>query len=58
LLAFDKSHDDYYWKPEVAQAISQNENYIDAVTRNVFEYVRSVRRKKHVDIKVIGRAVM
>ena len=34
------------------------ENYIDAVIRNAFEYVRSVRRKKHVDIKVIGRAVM
>jgi len=53
LLAFDKSHDNYYWKPEVAQAISQIENYIDAVIRNASEYVRSVKRKKHVDIKVI-----
>ena len=53
LLAFDKSHDNYYWKPEVAQAISQIENYIDSVIRNAAEYTKSVKRKKHVDIKVI-----
>lgn len=53
LLAFDQSHDNYYWKPEVAQAISQIENYIDAVIRNSAEYAKSIRRKKHVDIKVV-----
>ena len=53
LLAFDKSHDNYYWKPEVAQAISQIENYIDAVVRNSAEYTKSIKRKKHVDIRVI-----
>jgi hypothetical protein len=53
LLAFDKSHDNYYWKPEVAQAISQIENYIDAVIRNAAEYARAVKRRKHVDVKVI-----
>lgn len=53
LLAFDKNHDNYYWKPEVAQAISQIENYIDAVVSNAPEYIKSVKRKKHVDIRVI-----
>lgn len=53
LLAFDDSHDNYYWKPEIAQAISQIENYIDAIMRNSAEYARAIRRKKHVDIKVI-----
>ena len=53
LLAFDASHDNYYWKPEVARAIAQIENYIDAVIRNAAEYTKSVRRKKGVDIKVI-----
>lgn len=53
LLVFDKSHDNYYWKPEVAQAISQIENYIDAVIRNAAEYTKTVKRKKHVDIKVV-----
>ena len=53
LLAFDKSHDNYYWKPEMAQAISQIENYIDAVIRNSAEYTKTVKRKKHVDIKVV-----
>ena len=53
LMAFDASHDNYYWKPEVAQAISQIENYIDAVIRNADEYCRAVKRKKSVDIKVV-----
>lgn len=53
LLAFDKDHENYYWKPEMAQAISQIENYIDAVIRNSAEYTKVVRRKKHVDIKVV-----
>lgn len=52
-LAYDKGHENYYWKPEMAQAISQIENYIDAVIRNAPEYTRAVKRKKHVDIKVI-----
>lgn len=53
ILAFDKNHDNYYWKPEIAQAISQIENYIDAVISNADGYTKSVKRKKHVDIKVI-----
>ncbi len=53
LLAFDKSHDNYYWKPEVAQAISQIENYIDAVITNAPEYVKAIKRKKNVSIKVV-----
>ena len=53
LLAFDESHENYYWKPEIAQAISQIENYIDEVIRNSDDYVRAVKRKKHVDIRVV-----
>ncbi len=53
LLAFDKSHENYYWKPEAAQAISQIENYIDEVARNADEYVKAVKRKKHINIRVV-----
>ncbi len=53
LMAFDKDHDNYYWTPEVARAISQIENYIDAVITNAAEYTKSIKRKKHVDIKVV-----
>lgn len=53
LLNFDKSHDNYYWTPEVAKAISQIENYIDAVIRNAPEYVRLIKKRKTVDIKVV-----
>lgn len=53
LLAFDQSHENYYWKPEAAQAISQIENYIDEVIRNSAEYTKAVKRKKHIDIRVV-----
>ncbi|HOW28219.1 MAG TPA: DUF4263 domain-containing protein [Elusimicrobiota bacterium] len=53
LLAFDESHDNYYWKPEIAQAISQIENYIDAIIHNSDNYVRTVKRKKHVNVRVV-----
>ncbi len=53
LLAYDASHENYYWRPEVAQAISQIENYIDEVVRNGDEYARAVRRKKGINIVVV-----
>jgi hypothetical protein len=53
LLAFDDSHENYYWKPDIAKAIAQIENYIDSIVSHADEYVRSIRRKKHVDIRVV-----
>lgn len=53
LLAFDDSHDNYYWRPEIAMAISQIENYIDEIIRNSDSYKRAVKRKKNLDIRVV-----
>jgi hypothetical protein len=53
LLAFDESHENYYWKPEIAQAISQIENYIDELMRHSDDYMRAVKRKKQVTIRVV-----
>lgn len=53
LLALDESHDNYYWKPEIAKAISQIENYTDEITRNANDYIRAVKRKKGLDIRVV-----
>ena len=53
LLSFDDSHENYYWKPEIAKAISQIENYIDKIVSNADEYIRTIKRKKHVDIRVV-----
>lgn len=53
LLAFDESHENYYWKPEIAKAISQIENYIDKIVSNSHEYIRTIKRKKRVDIRVV-----
>lgn len=53
LMALDESHDNYYWKPDIVKAISQIENYIDEIVRNADDYVRAVKRKKSVDIRVV-----
>ncbi len=53
LMSLDESHDNYYWKPDVVKAIAQIENYIDEITRNADDYVRAVKRKKTVDIRVV-----
>ncbi|OGG50885.1 hypothetical protein A2763_00940 [Candidatus Kaiserbacteria bacterium RIFCSPHIGHO2_01_FULL_54_36] len=53
LMALDESHDNYYWKPDIVKAISQIENYIDEIVRNADDYVRAVKKKKGVDIRVV-----
>lgn len=53
LVALDESHDNYYWRPDVVKAISQIENYIDEIVRNADDYIRAVKRKKGVDIRVV-----
>lgn len=53
LLAFDDSHENYYWKPDVSKAIAQIENYIDAVTHNASDFTKAIKRKKHLDVRVI-----
>src|SRR3989344_1832902 len=52
-MALDESHDNYYWKPDIVKAISQIENYIDEIVRNADDYVRAVKKKKGVDIRVV-----
>ncbi len=53
LVALDESHDNYYWKSDIVKAISQIENYIDEIVRNADDYVRAVKKKKGVDIRVV-----
>lgn len=53
LLTLDESHDNYYWKPDVAKAIAQIENYIDEITRNADDYIKAIKRKKGIDIRVV-----
>lgn len=53
LLSFDSDHENYYWKPEIAQAISQIENYIDNIVHNSDDYIKAIKRKKSIDIKIV-----
>ncbi len=53
LVALDEDHDNYYWRPDIVKAISQIENYIDEIGRNADDYIRAVKRKKGVDIRVV-----
>ncbi len=53
LVILDESHDNYYWRPDIVKAISQIENYNDEIIRNADDYIRAVKRKKGVDIRVV-----
>ena len=53
LLAFDDNHDNYYWRSEISQAISQIESYVDELVYNSDAYIKKIKRKKELDIKVI-----
>lgn len=53
LLSLDEDHDNYYWKPDIVKAVSQIENYTDEIIRNSDEYIRAVKRKKRIDIRVV-----
>jgi len=53
LVILDEDHDNYYWRPDIAKAISQIENYIDEIVRNADDYIRAVKRKKGVNIRVV-----
>lgn len=53
LLAYDKDHENHYWKSDVAMAIAQIESYIDEIVRNDDDYIRQVKKKKGIDIQVI-----
>lgn len=53
LLKHDKDRDNYYWDTELAKAIIQTENYIEAVTR-VKDTVRSeLKDKFNIDLRVL-----
>lgn len=52
LLSYDSSHENYYWSPNVAQAISQVENYVDTIRESEAPYVKKVRRKYQIDLTV------
>jgi ribosomal protein L40E len=34
LLAYDRSHKNYYWSSDISKAISQVENYVDSLNKN------------------------
>ena len=53
LMSLDEDHDNYYWKPDIVKAISQIENYIDEIVRNADDYIRAVKRKKGIDVRVV-----
>ncbi|MFZ2484483.1 MAG: Shedu immune nuclease family protein [Minisyncoccia bacterium] len=53
ILAYDSSHKNYYWKPNIAQAISQVESYIDQVNDNTATFERYIKENYGKTIKVI-----
>lgn len=53
LLKKDTSRNNYYWSIEIAKAISQVENYIDAVERHA-DTIRNILRDDHgIELRII-----
>lgn len=53
ILSYDNSHKNYYWKPYLAQAISQVESYIDQVNDNPSSFEKYINENYGKKIKVI-----
>jgi len=47
LLAYDRSHKNYYWSSELSKALSQVENYVDSVNKN------SAGLEKLIELKIM-----
>ena len=57
LLRFDRSHDNYYWSADVGMAISQVENYIDALATNKEAFRSKISLTKFRMTKKIKRRI-
>ncbi len=53
ILTLDADHGNYYWRSDIVEAISQLENYLDILSLNQAEYVKKLRRKRELAIKII-----
>lgn len=53
LLQYDKSHDNYFWSPDVSKALSQLENYIFDCSQNRLTIERCLKEEKGLDLKII-----
>jgi hypothetical protein len=53
LLRKDKSHNTYYWSPEMSRAISQTENYIAQAERGGSLLKEEIKTQKGIDIRVL-----
>jgi len=53
LLAWDKSHKNFYWSPEIVRAISQVEHYIDSIEKNSSKLKELIQKKYGVFVRVV-----
>lgn len=53
LLAYDKSHNNYFWTPELSKAVSQTENYIHEVYTLADKVRSKIRDKYGIELRVV-----
>jgi len=53
LLAFDKSHNNYFWTPELSKAVSQTENYIHEVYTLADKVRSKIKDKYGIELRVV-----
>lgn len=52
LLLSDESHKNYYWSAEMSKAISQVENYLEAINKHA-DRISTILRDKNLEVRVI-----
>lgn len=53
LLRYDRNRDNYFWTSDICAAISQVENYIDALTRNKDSLRNIIKDRSNFDPRIV-----
>lgn len=57
LLSYDSGRNNFYWHADVAKAISQSENYIDAIVGREAEVIKNIRDEYNINVDAIRPSV-
>ena len=57
ILSFDSGRNNFYWHADIAKAVSQSENYIDAVVGREAEVIKNIRDEYNINVDAVRPSV-
>jgi len=57
ILSYDDGRNNFYWHAEIAKAISQAENYIDAIMKREDEVIKDIRDEYGINVDAVRPSV-